>query len=57
MYLGTIALMIFHGFIIIKDNGFSLPVASGFVILHFIWFEVFENWIKNRVGFFSKFSN
>jgi hypothetical protein len=31
-----------------KDGGFSFPVAAGFVVLHFIWFDVFESWIKNR---------
>ena len=31
-----------------KDGGFSFPVAAGFVVLHFIWFDVFESWIKKR---------
>lgn len=52
MYLGTISLMTFHGFVIIKDGGFSLAVASGFVILHFIWFEVLESWIKKTLCVF-----
>lgn len=55
MYLGTITLMIFHGFIIIKDGGFSFPVASGFVVLHFIWFDVLESWIKNKLPIFNCF--
>jgi len=54
MYIGTIALMIFHGFIIIKDGGISYPVAAGFVVLHFIWFDVFESWIKNKLPIFYK---
>jgi hypothetical protein len=52
MFLGTIALMIFHGFIIIKDRGFSYSVGSGFIVLHFIWFDVLESWIKNRMPIF-----
>lgn len=52
MFLGTIALMIFHGFMIIKDGEFSYPVAAGFVVLHFIWFDVLESWIKNRLPIF-----
>jgi hypothetical protein len=55
MYLGTITLMIFHGFIIIKDGGFSFPVAAGFVVLHFIWFDVLESWIKNKLPIFNCF--
>jgi len=55
MYLGTIALMIFHGFVIVKDGGFSYPVASGFIVLHFIWFDVLESWIKNKLPIFSVF--
>ena len=55
MYLGTITLMIFHGFIIIKDGGFSFPVAAGFVVLHFIWFDVLESWIKNKSPIFNCF--
>jgi hypothetical protein len=55
MYLGTIALMIFHGFVIVKDGGFSYPVAAGFIVLHFIWFDVLESWIKNKLPIFSVF--
>ena len=55
MYLGTIALMIFHGFVIIKDGEFSYPVAAGFVVLHFIWFDVLESWIKNKLPIFNCF--
>ena len=54
MYLGTIALMIFHAFMIIKDGEFSYPVAAGFVVLHFIWFDVFESWIRNKLPVFHK---
>lgn len=44
--------MIFHCFMIKKDGGFSVPVAAGFVILHFIWFDILECWIKKRVPVF-----
>lgn len=57
MYLGTIALMIFHGFVIVKDGGFSYPVVAGFIVLHFIWFDVLESWIKNKLPIFSVFLN
>ena len=52
MYIGCIVIMIFHCFMIKKDGGFSVPVAAGFVVLHFIWFDVFESWIKKRVPIF-----
>ena len=52
MYIGTISIMIFHCFIIKKDGGFSLPVATGFAVLHFIWFDVLESWIKKTLPVF-----
>ena len=52
MYIGCICIMIFHCFMIKKDGGFSFPLAAGFVVLHFIWFDVFESWIKNRLPVF-----
>lgn len=52
LYIGSISIMIFHCFMIKKDGGFSVPVAAGFVILHFIWFDILECWIKKRVPVF-----
>ena len=49
MYLGVLALMVLHGYLIIRDNGFNFPVAGQFVVLHFIWFDVCERWIKKSI--------
>lgn len=50
MYLGTAVLMVFHGYIILKDGRFDIPVAIQFVLLHFIWFEVCERRIEKALA-------
>ena len=49
-YLGTAALMVFHGYVILKDGEFSIPIAIQFVILHFIWFEICERRIEKALA-------
>jgi hypothetical protein len=49
-YLGTLALMAFHGYIILKDGRFDIPVAGQFVLLHFIWFEICERRIEKALA-------
>ena len=50
MYLGTAALMVFHGYLILVDGGFKLPIAGQFVLLHFIWFEICERRIEKALA-------
>lgn len=49
-YLGTLALMVFHGYIILKDGRFDIPVVIQFVLLHFIWFEICERQIEKALA-------
>jgi hypothetical protein len=42
--------MAFHGYIILKDGRFDIPVAGQFVLLHFIWFEICERRIEKALA-------
>ena len=50
MYLGTAALMVFHGYLILVDGGFKFPIAIQFVLLHFIWFDICERRIEKAIA-------
>ena len=49
-YLGTAGIMAFHGYVILEDGIFDIPVAGQFVVLHFIWFEICEGQIQKAVA-------
>ena len=50
MFLGTVALMVFHGYLILVDGSFKLPIAGQFVLLHFIWFDLWERQIEKAIA-------
>lgn len=50
MYLGTATLMVFHGYLILVDGGFKLPIAGQFILLHFIWFDIWERRIEKSMA-------
>ena len=49
-YLGTAGIMVFNGYIILRDGGLSIPVAVQFIVLHFVWFEICDRRIEKAIA-------
>ena len=49
-YLGTAGIMAFHGYVILEDGIFDIPVAGQFILLHFIWFEICDRRIEKAIA-------